>query len=106
MQAIKEAELANLLKEIGLSSIAEGLSTQPNDGLSFVDFLNIVKERLFSIDKEVSIPAQTTSGDRDPNFYINLSDQQVCVYQTQLIVVQLILPLTLLHQVSNMGVSR
>lgn len=69
MQPIQEAEAQILLKEIGLSHTLEGLSTQPKDGmLSFTDFSKIVKEIL---DEKVL--------DRDPNSYINLSDQQVCM---------------------------
>lgn len=54
MQPLAEAELPNLLKEVGLLPTVEGLSTQAKDGkLSFGDFVNIVKERLSNIDTAV-----------------------------------------------------
>lgn len=55
MQPITEAELPNLLKEVGLLPTVEGLSTQPTAGkVSFADFFKIVKERLSKIDTAVS----------------------------------------------------
>ena len=83
MQPIKEAEVPNLLKEIGLSPTFEDSFRQVKDGkLSFPDFTKFVNERLSIIAKEVS-----TSGDHDPNSYINLSDQQVCMHQIRLILI-------------------
>jgi calmodulin len=56
MQPIMEAELPNLLKEVGLLPTVEGVpTTQPKeDGkLSFAEFFKIAKERLSKIDTAV-----------------------------------------------------
>jgi Ca2+-binding EF-hand superfamily protein len=55
MQPLTEAELPNLLKEVGLLSTVEGLSTQAKDDwkLSFGYFLSVVKEMLSNRDTAV-----------------------------------------------------